>query len=158
MTPDPVAHAFSTTIQRSPERLAFSVAFSLLEFAIKECYPVLGSQNAEPNWPAFAKQQPSLVDVAEEPTVRQAITNLLDKPPKVQTPVNGRPVYRPRGLPPDRAEALTVSLRRVRNDLFHGGKPGYTEEDRKLVNAGLVVIRGYLTLYDDVRVAFLSGT
>lgn len=55
-------------------------------------------------------------------------------------------------------ERLLVHVRRVRNNLFHGGKFSetwpYPERSGKLVGASLVVLQACLALSDRVRAAY----
>jgi len=98
--------------------LRFFAAFSRFEYALKA---VNGA--ADPNWVAFAKaveEQFAALRMQDE-QLREAVDALLVKPPRKQTSSQEWDTPAPQGAP---ASALNLLLlvRRVRNNLFHGGK------------------------------------
>jgi hypothetical protein len=157
-TPRLVDHAFDRVATRGSESLAFCVAFARFEFALKECFEVRADRHgmANPNWPIFEECEPQL-DLVADPQTKEAIRYLLSDPPKVQYACgDGRAKFGDKPLRGDGAgnKAICDVLRRVRNDLFHGGKEPYTDRDRHLVKAGLQILEAYLALHPDLKSAF----
>lgn len=98
-------------------------AFSRTEYALKAAGYHNGDGNAEANWQKFA--------LAVEPTIsnplslelKAAIAFILKAPPKKQVIVGGNiewAVVAPTTI--SQADTLLQYVRRVRNNLFHGGK------------------------------------
>ena len=54
-------------------------------------------------------------------------------------------------------ERIAEALKRIRNNLFHGGKRPYDDRDEKLVQAGLEIIERYFQLHADLRRAALAS-
>lgn len=149
--------AFSRVMDRGSERLVFSVAFALFEYALKECIPIRDRRGlAQPNWRTFELRNPSLETVATG-RIAEAVRYVLTEPPEVQFAVDGRPEYRPMPLRGLGNQAICEGLRRIRNNLFHGGKEPYSRRDERLVRAGIEIIDGYLSIHDDIRAAFGRG-
>jgi hypothetical protein len=95
---------------------------------------------AFPNWGRLKRRPDSLREGAS-PKVIDAIKYVLEHPPQVELAVDGRAEFCKRDLKGDTEnEQIAETLKRIRNNLFHGGKRPYTDRDRKLVNAGLEII------------------
>lgn len=143
--------------------LAFQLlrAFGRLENQLKLRPQFLGADrhgNAQANWlvvqDAVAALDPAdFVEQVSAGTRRKILTGERDRP-KVQKVVNedGRRTARfrernldPAGRPPSDARALVEAAKRVRNNLFHGGKedPGeqpFDGDDEQWAEAALDVI------------------
>jgi hypothetical protein len=80
-------------------------------------------------------------------------------PPKKQVLVNGKLDWRDAPPSPNlpRAEQVLLMVRRIRNNLFHGGKflPG-DDRDQVLVNHNIIVLQACLPLNADVGAAYAS--
>jgi hypothetical protein len=157
MTERLIDRAFKGIEERSPEQLTFCVAFSLLEYAIKECVDQQNpSGRAKPNWGSVAQQPPDLRRGASQKTI-EAIDYVLNDPPQVQIVVKRRAQFRERSLEGTENERVAEALKRIRNNLFHGGKRPYDDRDEKLVQAGLEIIERYFQLHADLRRAALAS-
>jgi len=122
-----------------PEVPRFMAAFSRFEFALKASGFVRAGRNesAEPDWAAFsAAVSPDFDALAASPRFpcREELDGLLKAPPRVQR-------YGAAGLRWEEAglgtgpmvERLGIAIRRVRNNLFHGGKDLVVSRPRDLV-------------------------
>lgn len=114
-------------------------AFGLLEFELKKISGFVESDvrgNAKVSWPIFDATVGRLPGATFLDQVSTAtMSKILDAPrnrPKLQKleVVAGanRVVFELKNLPLNNAEALVVATRRVRNNLFHGGKEDPLEE------------------------------
>jgi hypothetical protein len=113
--------------QRRGNRLATKLfrKFAQFEYALKAAgYLRCGRDNAaEPDWTEFAKSIPAVFDAPDEPGLAEAVRFILAEPPKKQVVVNGRlewSVAAPEGK--KQSDLVLIYVRRVRNNLFHGGK------------------------------------
>lgn len=151
-----VDQLYSVAADRDVNRLKFFVAFSLLEFALKECIRLKRGRFASPNWDEFARREPDL-RLSTDPATADAVRYVLAEPPDVERVLNGRAVFQAEELLGVGNGAICEALKRIRNNLFHGGKEPYTKRDERLVGAGLQIIEGFLSVHDDLKAAFLSG-
>ncbi|HEF4743952.1 hypothetical protein L0Z42_11080 [Burkholderia multivorans] len=141
---------------------AFTGVFSRYEYALKSSGFANGGINkVDPDWDAFAQSVADKFDDLNETGFREAVIYLVTNPPRKQ-------VLNAHGLgwkdsPPDsklRASAQALLMvRRVRNNLFHGGKfwmPESPIRDRneKLVKASLAVLLACLPLNPRVCMTF----
>ena len=152
-----VDHALDVTSNNGTERLAFCIAYGLFEFALKECLPVRSDRygHALPNWPAFEQRQMNLPD--DDPALVAAVTRVLRRPPQVEFAIDGRARFQAEPLPRGKHRAICAALRRIRNNLFHGGKTPYNTNDAEFVKAGLTILEGYLAINLDLADAFARG-
>ena len=97
--------------------------FARFEYALKATGFHNGDGAAEPNWRAFAETIPDALQAQQNPELVKAVAYILEHPPKKQMVTNGQlewSVSAPEtGLHSDR---VLIYVRRVRNNLFHGGK------------------------------------
>ena len=128
-----------------------------LEFALKEkgyCR-VKNSQSLQVAWDKFAKECLDS-DFFKKINAGGTADVLIKTPPKRQIrDTEGRLTWEESGVVSNTQE-LIGSLRRVRNNLFHGGKSGDPDRDRndELVRAALCVIDAILQYNDDLRTIF----
>lgn len=128
-----------------------------LEFALKEigyCKNA-GNQNAEVDWDRFANERlgASFFDAMK---AEGNVNVLLETPPKRQiVDDQGYLCWKQVGAVSNIQE-LVGSIRRVRNNLFHGGKSGDPDKDRNiaLVGDALFVIDAILRHDHDLRMMF----
>jgi len=104
---------------------AFFVRFSRFEYALKAGgYLLSGKQDGvRPNWDAFTSDLEQ-GDPSRLPGLLQTGRYLLDYPPRLQVQRAGRLGWKDVVRRPDESELtyLIRAVRRVRNNLFHGGK------------------------------------
>lgn len=141
----------------------FLRVFARLEFALKGvsayCQGNEGTK-ASANWAAFsAHVGPALAtELAAHPEWRLV---LLDHPPQKEVVRHGVAVFEPRALGGGMPETLLLeAVRRVRNNLFHGGKenperwPGH---DTALITVSLEVLQVAADAEPAVRRRFYNG-
>ena len=135
------------------------------EFARCECcMKVVGfrmtSRKAQPDWDKFAKALDPVLDRAK-PKVAPAIKYFFEHPPKQQIVENGKLTWDKDEPDGGRStKRLLELLRRVRNNLFHGGKftDCYLEPERdiQLLEHGLVLLQVCIASEPSVRDAYSS--
>jgi hypothetical protein len=103
--------------------LAFFVFFSRFEYALKAAGKATARRGdaAEANWQIveLALRQAGAEQLGR---VRAKAGILLTDPPRKQVFTNGELQWRSAGPSGDEAQNLVASVKRVRNNLFHGGK------------------------------------
>jgi len=117
------------------------------------------------NWDKFASSiKKSFNDVADQP-FRDAVAYLVQNPPRKQV-INGRALKWEEAPPPADASAsqqCLLMIRRVRNNLFHGGKnyvmggADTSERNDKLVTSSLIVLDHVMSLNQDVHAHYRHG-
>lgn len=140
----------------------FLAVFARCEFALKAGGFASGDANGvNPNWDLFARSIDRTFDPALSTDLEHAVTYLLDQAPKKQILMNGHIEWR-NALPDaclTRAERVLLMVRRVRNNLFHGGKflapeSGANDRDQLLVQHSLSVLRACIPLNAQVAAAY----
>ncbi|MGY4750079.1 hypothetical protein ACVNHC_09515 [Pannonibacter sp. Q-1] len=129
------------------------------EYALKEIgYGKSGNNRAvEANWDEFANKELKAV-FFEQIRENSIAPNILLKPPS-------RQILRDRSLDweataqPNDIQSLIGAVRRVRNNLVHGGKSGDKDSDRNdlLVAEAIEILKHALLEHNDLRAAF-EGT
>lgn len=108
------------------DQLAFRFfkLFAQCEYALKAMgYGRAGNADAaEPEWDRFANEVGTLLLQAENPDIVAARTYLFENPPKRQVWVNGNVAWAVVPNVERSAQILVAHIRRVRNNLYHGGK------------------------------------
>jgi hypothetical protein len=137
----------------------FFQVFARTEYALKASGFNSGDGPAEPNWTTFAVAVENLVGNPPTEEVRNAVDFILTDPPKKQFIANGLIEWRE--IPPStnsRSDALFQYIRRIRNNLFHGGKfNGHwfaPERSERLISAGLIVLKSAVEHEPSVRAAY----
>ncbi|WP_287313583.1 hypothetical protein [Mesorhizobium sp.] len=135
--------------------------FARFEFALKAAGFHNGDGAAEPNWRSFAQTIPALFNSPGEPDLKAAVDFILDHPPKKQIIANG--VLTWSNSAPDTdllSDRVLIYVRRVRNNLFHGGKfNGHwfePERSELLLRHSLVILRACIDASNDLGAAFHS--
>lgn len=113
-----------------------------------------------PDWEKFEKDMGSIF--FETHKERCDLKILIDAPPKKQTVEGKKPIWEDKGAPVTDTKSLFKAVRRVRNNLFHGGKypNGPVREpsrDDKLIAACLLVLELALEHDKEVGRAFLGS-
>ena len=137
----------------------FFHVFARMEYALKGSGFNRGDGPAEPDWTAFAVAIENLIDTPPSEEVRNAVDFILKAPPKKQLIANGLIEWKE--IAPStnsRSDALFQYIRRIRNNLFHGGKfNGHwfsPERSEHLMRAGLTVLKAAVEREPSVRSAY----
>ncbi|TGN96143.1 hypothetical protein [Burkholderia sp. USMB20] len=140
----------------------FMGVFSRYEYALKNSgFANGGEEEVRPNWDAFARDIADEFDRLDKPRFREAVDYLVTSPPRKQVLIGQRLEWKespPNGAARVSSQALLM-VRRVRNNLCHGGKYWIPDDERrgrneKLVKASLAVLLACLPLNADVRDTF----
>jgi hypothetical protein len=149
--------------------LDFFLTFARFEFALKSSgffvrRPEI-TYEAKPDWDRFADHLREIFKPASNPRLRQACDHLLDNPPWREVVSGGTWLWDATAENDQISEVkrLLRYVRRVRNNLFHGGKFSSLPvpdigRNAALLDDSLVILRECLNLADDVRVHYESAT
>jgi hypothetical protein len=132
-----------------------------MEYALKASGFARGNEkNVEADWDAFAKHIGTVLDPSISEDLQVAVDYLLTTPPKKQVLKKNIAWL---DSPPDNKQSLAQQVlsmvRRVRNNLFHGGKfmpvaNAHRDRDELLVKHSLVVLRACIPLNHSVERAY----
>jgi len=125
----------------------FFVFFSRFEYALKRC-PNYLKHSAEPDWDRFSSNQNAEFQKLSSPALAAAIDYFKEFPPLKQKQVDGQLIWSDPKEYYEREPLLVwllIAVRRVRNNLFHGGKfPGFPvsdpSRDRVLISNAIVIL------------------
>ncbi|HZV70692.1 MAG TPA: hypothetical protein VFG10_14155 [Saprospiraceae bacterium] len=143
----------------------FFVTFSRFECALKTSGFANGDvEKVNPNWDAFAASiRQSFDSEVRTELMQNAIDYLSNYPPRVQNFENGRLGWRERVFLQNEPliNRLSLSIRDIRNNLFHGGKfNGVYQEDVSrnyiLLHHSMVLLNNWLILSQPVREKFIE--
>ena len=150
--------------EQALNRLAddFFQLFSRFEYSLKESgYLVPNVKDAIPDWIRFAEDIHELFEQNDKSEIINAKRFILEEPPKKQ--INRDGLIDWDSTPPDssnQTDLLLKYIRRIRNNLFHGGKFNgrWFKPDRsgELINAAIIILKGCLEISEDVRKAYHS--
>lgn len=134
----------------------FFTVFSLFEYALKNAgFCDLGRHNeAQPDWPRFARSIEPQFNPNASPELSSAVSYMLNRPVMRQVIRNNSLVFlhrtRPRGI--GDVEWLSILIRGVRNNLFHGGKFRYDRpRDTELIINALIILESWSHCHKDVE-------
>ena len=160
--------SYAMTVNSPLERLnldaklacEFLGVFARYEFALKAVGFAAGDP-VQPAWDDYSKFiDPAFAKITDD-HVKSAVEYLLTQPPKKQVLRAGKLAWETTLLDNvARAQQVLTMVRRVRNNLFHGGKFAPTEagsdpnRDQLLVLHSLAILRACLPLHGDVEAAF----
>ena len=142
--------------------LQFFLRFARFEFALKVSgYAHGGLGQVSPDWDRFVAEIVDAFDKDRTPALANACEYYLLDPPKKQVLANGSLAWST-DLPVDPArqtELLIALVRRVRNNLFHGGKYNAalhqeTARNEELLRGGILILDECLRVSSQVRAAF----
>lgn len=145
----------------SLDRLAAKLfhVFSRTEYALKAAGYNNGDGNAEANWNKFALAVEGVVANPTSPELKEAIDFIFNAPPKKQIIADG--IIEWASVEPNtnsRADKLLQYVRRIRNNLFHGGKfNGHwfaPERSEPLLRHSLVILNACVEATREVREAY----
>lgn len=133
--------------------------FSRFEYALKAAGFHTGEGEANSNWRGFALTVPNIFDDPQDQALKNAVAYLLAHPPKKQM-IEGN-VLTWKEVAPEtdlKSDEVLIYVRRVRNNLFHGGKfNGHwfePQRSKELLHHALVILRACLAASDNVRAAY----
>jgi hypothetical protein len=153
------------TIEGQTLMLDFFITFSRFECALKTSNFVNGdAKNVLPNWDAFITSIRPTFNKDKNAQLVQAVDYLLQHPPKIQMIDNGQLGWRERlfNLNDPEINKLSLSIRDIRNNLFHGGKfNGKYQADISrnyiLLKNAIIVLNDWLSLNEQVKHNFLES-
>lgn len=133
--------------------------FARFEYALKASGFNNGDGEAKPNWRDFALSVETQLQNSKSPELLKAITFMRQQPPKKQIIRNGLLEWD--DAPPNtdsNADLVLLYVRRVRNNLFHGGKFNdhwFTpERSEELLRHSLVILYACLDASPQVKKAY----
>ncbi len=141
----------------------FLVIFSRFEYALKKTitYANPRGDQVHANWDKFAQTIRSKFDKDKTEELLNAVTYLLNNPPKVQTLINNQMHWRDRVFNKNEPELKRIAqhIRDVRNNFFHGGKfQGIYQPDISrnyiLLDSALIILDHWLLLEEEVSSNF----
>lgn len=102
----------------------FFITFARFECALKNTERFLNVVNVKPNWNEFSKSISNTFNPDITPDIRAAVNFILNEPPRKQIVNNGRLEWQVSLVNENKSLAykLCIYIRRVRNNLLHGGK------------------------------------
>lgn len=142
--------------------LEFFLIFARAEFALKNSGFVKGNEReASPDWDRFAASIKNSFAKDKSDDLTQAANYILNNPPMKQVLRQNTLMWKanvPHGKLTD-IEVLIRLVRRIRNNLFHGGKHNIalfedTERTTRLLKSSLIVIQECLLLAPHVKTTF----
>lgn len=142
----------------------FFVIFSKTEYSLKMCGFHNGEGEAQANWDKFANSLNASFDKTANQELQKSIDYLLKHPPQKQRVSAGQLQWQesqPTNI--QEIKLLLIYLRRVRNNLFHGGKYiGNVLENpprtKKLIESSIKILRYCISISPEVKKAFEGNT
>lgn len=145
--------------------LIFFIAFSRFEYALKRSNFIITSNNrVSPNWNQFINRIRTDFDEKDKPeTVKIAIKYIIENPTKIQTNTDGVLTWQQRTIEANTPEIiqLLLSIKNVRNNLFHGGKfsgnlPDDSARNSLLLKHSITILDYWLELNNNIKETFLD--
>lgn len=159
MSPQILERAFSRSDFDRDLVFRFFVIFSMFEYALKEAgFRHIDPRNDEiqPDWVAFARAIDGQFNRQADPELSVAVDYFLNHPTKKQVFRNNQIAFAQTQRPPNTSDTewLSVLVRRVRNNLFHGGKVNYDRHrDTLLIQFSIVILESWAVLDQNVEMA-----
>lgn len=152
------------TVEGQTLIIEFFITFSRFECALKTAQFVSGDdERVLPNWELFVASIRPAFDKHHSPELRDAFDYILNHPPRIQIVQANQLGWRDRVFQVNEPEINRVglSIRDVRNNLFHGGKfQGNFQQDVSrnyiLLKNSIIVLNDWLRLSDAVRESYLQ--
>jgi len=130
-----------------------------MEYALKAASFNCGDGNANANWTDFATNIDKCLLSLNELNLKRSVQYILNNPPKKQIIKNGliqwssaTPSYH------NQTDLLLLYVRRVRNNLFHGGKFNNNwfdyERSEELLLCSIIVLEAALNINLKVKSAY----
>ncbi len=154
----------SITVEGQTLIFEFFITFSRFECALKVSQFVGGDEErAWPNWELFVASIRPVFDKNRSSELRNAFDYILNHPPRIQMVQANQLGWRERVFQANDPEVNRVglSIRDVRNNLFHGGKfQGNFQQDVSrnyiLLKNSIFILNEWLRLSDVVRESYLQ--
>jgi hypothetical protein len=143
---------------RDLDELAFKLfhKFARIEYALKAAGFHYGEGEAKPNWDKFASSVNGALE--RDSAITEAIEYMIKNPPKKQMIRNQLLVWEVPTPNASKIHEIILCVRRVRNNLFHGGKfNGYwfkPERSEELLLHSLSILDACLRASPDLKKAF----
>jgi hypothetical protein len=140
----------------------FFFCFARFEYAIKICGYHNQSGDIKPDWTRFAEHMKPIFENPKSDSLSKAIQYYVDYPPKKQTVTDGDIQWKDSPINTGTtASKMMIYIRRVRNNLFHGGKfkGSYLadpERSEDLMRYALTMLDACLSNDDDLTQAYLG--
>ena len=136
----------------------FFIVFSRFEYALKSANHRNG---ANPNWDSFASSINGNFDKERSEELKEAVEYIVNNPPKVQGEFDGKLIWKDREFHDNTPLTLRLSLsiRDIRNNLFHGGKFQGTfqpeiSRNYRLLEKSIIILNEWLGMDRQVREKF----
>ncbi len=137
------------------EAVRFTFAFARMEYALKNAgFFLVDERHAvSADWDRFALKTNDLEETATG-ELAKAVAYLYENPPMVERERRGQIDFEAPARQGRSNAELCRMVRRVRNNLFHGGKVPYHDRDERLVRCSLEVLRALLEQNEMVAAEF----
>lgn len=136
----------------------FFKMFSRFEYSLKAAGFHNGPGKAEPNWDKFAMSIIGKYNRNSDKTISSATEYIMRNPPKTQIIKDGKLDWEETKADGPDILKLLLYIRRVRNNLFHGGKfNGHwfaPERSEMLMKYAIVVLNACLQASNDLNDAY----
>lgn len=134
----------------------FFSKFARLEYALKahERYRRAGNGTAKPDWDNFARTPhvAALFATLHDDPLAQ---HLIDAPPRKRIVLEGMLTWSDQPNACENMSDVCRTLRRIRNNLFHGDKGAVgAERDERLLLGGLVVMDALIEADVDIQASY----
>jgi hypothetical protein len=133
--------------------LDFFIVFSRFEYCLKRAGYIIGDEkNCGADWDSFFSNYNSKINVLLE---KESFQYLLKNPPKKQVLKNSELAWIDSRESND-LKAINIYLKRIRNNLFHGGKfpmqpIAEPARNKELLNSGLKILLIIKELDEDIK-------
>ena len=146
-------------IDDNADWLCFFLMFSRFEYALKRSkYAKMNNNNLEIEWDRFGKEVKETFATYNSDELSKAIDKLKNKPPKKQVLKDGQLGWDCPNEDYRDIQTLINAIKRVRNNLFHGGKfpnPTGPVEDptrnKELIKHSIIVLKHLLYSSPEVQ-------
>ena len=151
----------SQTSSLNDKAIKLFYQFARMEYALKATGYHFGDGDAKPNWTKFAKSN-EIEELIANPSSQEladAIKYVRDNPPRKQIVENGKLEWS-ESAPTTNSDAdlLLLYVRRVRNNLFHGGKfNGHwfaPERSEQLIDCARIILENCRISSTDIDEAY----
>ena len=152
------------TVEGQTLIVEFFVTFSRFECALKASNFAIGdNEQVKPNWDAFVATIRPVFDQNRTEELKGAFDYILQHPPRIQCLYENQTPWRDRVFQQNEPaiNKVALSIRDVRNNLFHGGKfHGHFQPDVSrnylLLKKAIVILDEWLLISDPVRQHYLA--
>lgn len=135
----------------------FIFSFSRAEYALKASRFLRDTEEANADWVRFVADIRGNFNENKSEELQNAIKYIKNEPPKKQVVENGLLAWKQTNNDAMHLVLyLNVMVRRIRNNLFHGGKlqTGFTEDisrDLELIKSANIILKEMIELNDEVK-------